>query len=184
MMNRSHLGRKKNRNRTPPPRRLVWAHSCDRSIDGWMDGSWWTASACCDTVPWNRDGRLSRRGCNGSSSRNRCPRKWIDRYAPAYWNLPSLSLLSSRPFSPFLSLFFSFFTRSFFARSSSSDARHADARVLAIDSERWIRTSLYARVCECVDSSSRMRDGWGSRDCVRLCNKYALFLRENGGMDT
>lgn len=110
MMNRSHLGRKKNRNRTPPPRRLVWAHSCDRSIDGWMDGSWWTASACCDTVPWNHDGRLSRRGCNGSSSRNRCPRKWIDRYAPAYWNLPSLSLLSSRPFSPFLSLSFSRFS--------------------------------------------------------------------------
>lgn len=143
MMNRSHLGKKKekkeNRNRNSPSKTTCDEHTC--VIDRWMDGSWWTASACCDTVPWNHDGRLSRGGCNGSSSRNRCPRKWIDRYAPAYWNLPSLSLLSSRPFSPFpsLSRFLAFHSSLLsLARSSSSDARHADARVSAIDSERWI----------------------------------------------
>lgn len=121
MMNRSHLGKKKekkeNRNRNSPSKTTCDEHTC--VIDRWMDGSWWTASACCDTVPWNHDGRLSRGGCNGSSSRNRCPRKWIDRYAPAYWNLPSLSLLSSRPFSPFpsLSLVSSLFTlHSFLSR--------------------------------------------------------------------
>lgn len=143
MMNRSHLGKKKekkeNRNRNSPSKTTCDEHTC--VIDRWMDGSWWTASACCDTVPWNHDGRLSRGGCNGSSSRNRCPRKWIDRYAPAYWNLPSLSLLSSRPFSPFpsLSRFLAFHSSLLpLARSSSSDTRHADARVSAIDSERWI----------------------------------------------
>lgn len=168
MMNRSHLergGEKKKPKPNSPPRRLcehtrrVIDRSIDRRTDGRMDHDE-RHRLRCDTVPWNHDGRLSRRGCNGSSSRNRCPRKWIDRSAPAYWNLPSFSFPSF--VSPFFSIFL-FLSLSVSLLSSAvikfgctpRGCTRFDDRFRALNPHQLARARVY------VDSSPKMREWCG-----------------------